>query len=166
MLDTTACRFICSSNNNIARITKMVQALCKHYSSPLLSLELPIPDPKDASKDVTYHPFPPPSALAAPEAATKLRSLGFGYRADFIQRTARMLVDEYSAAATDSSILCDIEAPEKWLIGLRDLDTLKARDELLRFVGVGRKVADCILLMSLNKVTSAFQLAESVLISP
>jgi len=35
---------------------------------------------------------------------------------------------------------------------LRDLDTSEAREELLKFIGVGRKVADCILLMSLDKV--------------
>ncbi|KAF8557274.1 DNA glycosylase [Imleria badia] len=135
--------FICSSNNNIARITKMVCALCKHYSPPLLSLEPPLPD----LDCVAYHPFPPPSTLAAPEVATKLRSLGFGYRADFIQRTAKMLVDDHGAAATDSVV----EAPEKWLMTLRDLGTPEAREELLKFVGVGRKVADCILLMSLDK---------------
>ncbi|KAH0827059.1 DNA glycosylase [Lanmaoa asiatica] len=143
--------FICSSNNNIARITKMVHALCKHYSPPLLSLEPPIPDSDGTAKDVTYHPFPSPSTLAAPEVATKLRSLGFGYRADFIHRTAKMLVEEHSGATMDTSVHCVIEAAEKWLMTLRDLDTPKAREELLKFVGVGRKVADCILLMSLDK---------------
>lgn len=153
--DMIARRFICSSNNNIARITKMVHALCKHYSPPLLSLEPPVTDSDSAEKDVTYHPFPSPSTLAAPEVAMKLRSLGFGYRADFIQRTAKMLVDEHNVSVTmDSSVHGVIEAAEKWLMTLRDLDTPKAREELLRFVGVGRKVADCILLMSLNKVAS------------
>ena len=161
--DTIARRFICSSNNNITRITKMVHALCKHYSLPLLSFESPVPDSDGIAKGVTYHPFPPPSSLAAPEVATKLRSLGFGYRADFIQKTARMLVDEHGAATTVHSV---IEAPENWLMTLRDLDTSGAREQLLRFVGVGRKVADCILLMSLDKVAVAtnVQLAESMLI--
>ena len=154
--DTLARRFICSSNNNIARITKMVHALCKHYSPPLLSLEPPVTDSDSAANDVTYHPFPPPSTLAAPEVATKLRSLGFGYRADFIQRTAKMLVEEHGTTVMDSNVHCIIEAAERWLTTLRDLDTPKAREELLRFVGVGRKVADCVLLMSLDKVASDF----------
>ncbi|KAG9318813.1 acyl-CoA N-acyltransferase [Chiua virens] len=141
--------FICSSNNNIARITKMVHALCKHYSPPLLTLDAPIPDSDCVVKDVDYHPFPPPSALAPPEVATKLRALGFGYRADFIQRTAKMLVEKHGTTAMDSKAV--IEVPEKWLMTLRDLNTSKAREELLNFVGVGRKVADCILLMSLDK---------------
>lgn len=142
----------------------MVHALCKHYSPPLLSLESPVSDSDGMAKDVAYHPFPPPSNLAAPEVATKLRSLGFGYRADFIQRTAKMLVEEHGAATMDSSYSV-IEAPETWLMTLRDLDTPGAREELLKFVGVGRKVADCILLMSLDKVASDSWLAESVLIS-
>jgi len=140
----------------------MVHTLCKHYSPPLLSLEPPVPDSDGTAKDVTYHPFPTPSNLAAPEVATKLRSLGFGYRADFIQRTAKMLVEEHGAATIDSGYSV-IEAPETWLMTLRDLDTPGAREELLKFVGVGRKIADCILLMSLDKVTSDFWLAESML---
>ena len=46
------------------------------------------------------------------------------------------------------------EASEIWLRQLRNLSTFAARGELLKFVGVGRKVADCILLMSLDKVLS------------
>lgn len=46
------------------------------------------------------------------------------------------------------------EASEIWLRQLRNLSTFAAREELLKFVGVGRKVADCILLMSLDKVFS------------
>ena len=46
------------------------------------------------------------------------------------------------------------EASEIWLRQLRNLNTFAAREELLKLVGVGRKVADCILLMSLDKVFS------------
>jgi N-glycosylase/DNA lyase len=120
----------------------MVQSLCEQYSPALLSL----PDPLEGSKVQTYHPFPPPSVLAAPEVSTTLRSLGFGYRAEFIQRTAKMLVDRYGC--TDASA----EHSENWLKSLRGRGTAEAREELLQFVGVGRKVADCILLMSLDKV--------------
>jgi N-glycosylase/DNA lyase len=96
----------------------------------------------------SYHPFPSPSVLATPEVGSILRSLGFGYRAEFIQRTAAMLVNTHgSNVASDAC-----EASEKWLMTLRDIDTSKAREELVKFMGVGRKVADCILLMSLDKV--------------
>ncbi|KIY43576.1 DNA glycosylase, partial [Fistulina hepatica ATCC 64428] len=132
--------FICSSNNNIARITKMIHNLCKEYSPPLLSVEGP-------SLGVeTYHPFPPPSVLAAQEVKARLRTLGFGYRADYIQRTAEMLVQQ----TTESGVLSSA-SPLDVLMQLRQVATTEAREELLKFVGVGRKVADCILLMSLDK---------------
>lgn len=41
---------------------------------------------------------------------------------------------------------------EKFLFELRTWPVEKAREELLRYVGVGRKVADCVLLMSMDKV--------------
>ncbi|KAF8964014.1 N-glycosylase/DNA lyase [Flammula alnicola] len=139
--------FICSSNNNISRITKMVQNLCSHYSPPLLSLEHPF----CPSEMLSYHPFPPPSALAGSGVGLHLRSLGFGYRADYIQRTAKMLMDAHGSDKAPMPPHDPIEASEIWLKGLRKLSTTDAREELLKFVGVGRKVADCILLMSMDK---------------
>lgn len=145
-------RFICSSNNNISRISKMVNSLCRYYSQPLVFLAPPPSSEGSVGDQVTqsYHPFPPPSALAAPEVSSVLRSLGFGYRAEFIQRTAEMLVTSHGSKIAQGSC----EASEAWLMTLRDVNTSEAREELLKFVGVGRKVADCILLMSLDKVQS------------
>ncbi|KAJ3568639.1 hypothetical protein NP233_g5580 [Leucocoprinus birnbaumii] len=136
--------FICSSNNNISRITKMVQGLCNHYSPPLLSL----PDPSSPDLLLPYHPFPPPSRLSQTDVSSTLRALGFGYRAEFIQKTAKYLVDTHGS----NTLLDDpSEDSERWLKGLRDSSTAEAREELLKLTGVGRKVADCILLMSLEK---------------
>ncbi|KAI0780697.1 DNA glycosylase [Trametes elegans] len=136
--------FICSSNNNISRITKMVKSLCQHYSPLLVAL----PPPDTTSAEEAYHPFPPPSALATPEVSAKLRALGFGYRADFIQKTAAMLVETHGFTQNLNSRM---EPSEEWLMTLRALSTAEARTELLKFRGVGRKVADCVLLMSLDK---------------
>lgn len=127
----------------------MVQSLGAHFSPALLSLS----SSDDESEHVSYYPFPPPSALAKPQVSTILRSLGFGYRAEFIQKTAQMLVDAHPKPG---------EA-EKWLMSLRDLDTQTARNELLKFMGVGRKVADCILLMSLDKVNVASSLEIQII---
>ncbi|KAF8643878.1 hypothetical protein AX16_008894 [Volvariella volvacea WC 439] len=138
--ETLIC-FICSSNNNIARITKMVSSLCRTFSPPLLSIQ------GDAQEEV-YHAFPPPSALATDGVAATLRSLGFGYRAEFIHRTAKMLVENHGSTMPTGKVA---EPPELWLRELREVPTEQARQELLNFVGVGRKVADCILLMSLDK---------------
>jgi N-glycosylase/DNA lyase len=144
----------------------MVKSLCIQYSPPLLSIPPPkstiatglltpsntndscppsalsTPEPELES----FHPFPPPSRLSAPDVAATLRSLGFGYRADFIQKTAKMLVDAHGVSAKRD------DGPEKWLRSLRSISTADAREELLKLMGVGRKVADCVLLMSLDKV--------------
>ena len=143
----------------------MVKSLCTQYSPPLLSIPPPIPpltrmltpselyNTKSGSATPepeleNYHPFPPPSRLSHPDVAATLRSLGFGYRADFIQKTAKMLGDAHGAGPS----LNEKEDSVRWLYTLRGMSTTDARQELLRLMGVGRKVADCILLMSLDKV--------------
>ena len=121
----------------------MVQNLCTHFSPLLVTLDTPT-DALDATKH-TYHPFPPPSALALPSVSAKLRALGFGYRAEYIQKTASILLEAHGSD----------EAVHSWLKSLRELNTADARTELLKLMGIGRKVADCILLMSLDKVRYA-----------
>ncbi|TFK55085.1 DNA glycosylase [Heliocybe sulcata] len=166
--------FICSSNNNISRITKMVTSLCEHFSPPLLSLpppelysdssassllsppatplsERPLSQSQqqeDMSTERslrTYHPFPSPAALASSSVASILRSLGFGYRAEYVQKTAQMLSEAHPPKSEDD------DSAERYLRTLRDMSTGEAREALLGFMGVGRKVADCVLLMSLDK---------------
>jgi N-glycosylase/DNA lyase len=58
-----------------------------------------------------------------------LRSLGFGYRADFIQKTAKMLVDVHGVSAKGD------DGPEKWLHSLRSMSTADAREELVEADG-------------------------------
>jgi len=79
----------------------------------------------------TYHAYPTPEQLAAATEA-ELRELSLGYRAPYVQRTAEMVAD-----GTDPA-----EA--------RGLPYEEARDLLTRYVGVGEKVADCVLLFSLG----------------
>ncbi|PVG04877.1 DNA glycosylase [Serendipita vermifera] len=129
--------FICSSNNNISRITKMVQSLCTSFSKELYSETLS-DDFEDANSVHTYHAFPTPQQLAKDDVVPKLRELGFGYRAEYVQRTAQILCEEH-------------KDPEAYLMGLRKLPVDEAREELLKLCGVGPKVADCVLLMSLDK---------------
>ena len=82
------------------------------------------------------HKFPTPCALARIPLEA-LRSLGLGYRAPFIHQTAGIIAEGYD------------------LLKLRDLPLEDARKELMRFPGVGPKVADCALLFSLGH-TRAF----------
>ena len=66
--------FICSSNNNISRISSMVGKLAAHYGEKIVDLD-----------GQEYYTFPRVSALAKDGVEDHLRSLGFGYRAKYIQ---------------------------------------------------------------------------------
>ena len=144
----------------------MVKSLCEKYSPPLLSMPPPLAVTSSLAKSSidsaeereleSFHPFPPPSRLAAADVSATLRSLGFGYRAEYIQKTAKMLVDQHEGSSTSSDAQ---EAAELWLITLRKLPTSQVRAELLKLMGVGRKVADCVLLMSMDKVRLSDDLA-------
>ncbi|KAG9048698.1 8-oxoguanine glycosylase ogg1 [Tulasnella sp. UAMH 9824] len=113
----------------------MVQNLCIHFSPALLVVPA-----DEASPEQTFHPFPPPEALADPSVETRLRELGFGYRAKYIQKTAALLCERH-------------KDPQNWLKSLRMKSIEEAREALLELHGVGPKVADCILLMSLDKAS-------------
>ncbi|XP_016891705.1 N-glycosylase/DNA lyase isoform X2 [Cynoglossus semilaevis] len=117
--------FICTSNNHISRITGMVERLCQALGAPLDQLDR-----------TTYYDFPSLSALADGSVETRLRDLGFGYRAQFLQQSAKKILDSYGT---------------QWLEGLRNVPYLEAHDALRTLPGVGTKVADCVCLMSLDK---------------
>ena len=83
-----------------------------------------------------YYSFPAPEAIAE-LTVEQLTAIGSGYRAPYIKGSARMIADGYE------------------LETLRNVPTAAARKELLRFPGVGPKVADCVLLFAFHK-TDAF----------
>jgi N-glycosylase/DNA lyase len=74
--------FICSSNNNIERIHQMIEKLCSNYGSPICELNGQI-----------FHSFPEVNRLAGKEMEGELRTLGFGYRAGFVQKSAQYIVE-------------------------------------------------------------------------
>ncbi|CAI4216661.1 unnamed protein product [Parascedosporium putredinis] len=76
----TLVSFICSSNNNISRISQMVHKLCVTYG-PLIG----------HIGDTPFHDFPKPEALLGAEVESQLRNLGFGYRAKYIAKTAQIV---------------------------------------------------------------------------
>ncbi|CAG0914477.1 unnamed protein product [Notodromas monacha] len=131
--------FICSSNNNIERISQMVEKLCVNYGDPL----------RDSDGEI-YYTFPTIEALCKPGVESKLRTLGFGYRAGYIAKSADKIVTK---------------GGRDWLLSLRKLDYQEAHKSLLELTGVGAKVADCICLMSLDHLeavpvdTHVFQIA-------
>ncbi|PWN26569.1 DNA glycosylase [Jaminaea rosea] len=170
----TLCAFICSSNNNIARIGGMVQNLCSHYSPKLLSHEYEgVGEDPDVRMTVDYHPFPSPASLAGKGVEAHLRQIGFGYRARYIAETARMLCDAHGGVEVNDALFNSVAEALKGeqatvkgdtpspsstvythLLSLRTLSYTAAREALLPHPGIGPKVADCILLMSLDQPAS------------
>ncbi|KAG7520577.1 N-glycosylase/DNA lyase [Solea senegalensis] len=125
--DPTEClfSFICTSNNHISRIQGMVERLCQALGSPLCQVD-----------QTTYYDFPSLTALADSSVEARLRDLGFGYRARFLQQSAKQILETHGP---------------QWLKGLRSVPYPQARHALRTLPGVGTKVADCVCLMSLDK---------------
>jgi N-glycosylase/DNA lyase len=143
--------------------------LSQHFSEPLLTLSdpsipsLPSPDVKaeedgsgEPSPTTTYHLFPPPHALPA-KLETILRELGFGYRAGFIESSLATLRAEFGAEPGDI---------EKGLETFRTTEVDVVRDKLLALKGVGRKVADCVMLMCLDQASGIVPLKTSIHLPP
>jgi len=159
--------FICSSNNNIKRITQMLAKLRRCYGKYLGSLivhgsqdsdndktwsyiykdEIDVRGslildtlPALSKKEHDFFAFPTAEELAqVSQLEEKLKRLGYGYRAKFIAGTARLAA----------------EKGNEWLHDLRhNRDRLEVQRELLTFPGVGPKVADCVALFSLDQSES------------
>jgi len=112
--------FICSAQMRVSRIHGMQQALRQTFGESV------------TFDGQTYHAYPTPSTLAG-TSEQQLRELGLGYRAPYVQRSAELVADgELNPADATGRSYED------------------AREFLTGFVGVGQKVADCILLFSLG----------------
>jgi N-glycosylase/DNA lyase len=122
--------FICSSNNNIPRITKILTSLRENYGKPLMDFT------DIEGTTTTLFSFPSLEELHSKATEQDLRSLiGMGYRAKYIMSTMHIL----------KSL-----GGEQYLHDMRRLtDPFEVQERLLQFPGVGRKVADCIALFSL-----------------
>jgi N-glycosylase/DNA lyase len=81
-----------------------------------------------------FYTFPTDGKLAF-ASENGLRECGLGYRAKYVQATAKKIYES------------KIE-----LESLKTLPYLEARKRLVEFPGVGLKVADCVLLFSLEKL--------------
>lgn len=117
----TLISFIISANNGIKRIKSIIERLSYRFGEKIIW------------QDHEYYMFPSIEALAS-ATEENLRECGCGYRAPFIQKTVQLVQEGLINLNT-----------------LRHMDYLKAKEQLLKFPGVGPKVADCILLFSLGK---------------
>jgi N-glycosylase/DNA lyase len=112
--------FILSSTKQIVQIRQIVATLCERFGDPILSL----PD------SGAIHAFPSPERVAGATEAD-LRNCKMGFRAPYLLETARQIADG-----------------QMDLNNLSRLSLTAARAELMRLPGVGRKIADCVLLFA------------------
>ena len=117
--------FILSANNHIPRITDLVKKISVAYG-------VRVPHQWEALTGPLYA-FPTPEALAE-VSVEALRNLGTGYRDKYLHESA-------------VRVAADPEAFQK----IGNLPYPEAKKELMTYMGVGAKVADCILLFSSGK---------------
>jgi len=114
--------FIVSSNSNIPNIQTRLENLCRTFGK------------KKLYEEKEFFLFPESRDLAD-ASINQIAKCGLGYRSKFVKKAAIAVEN----GTIDFSILKK-----------RDYQT--ARDELCQVFGIGKKVADCILLFSLNKL--------------
>ena len=113
--------FVCSSVSNIPRISRNLKALAQAYGQPVTLEHDPL------------YTFPRPEQLAHASEEDLLK-LGLGFRAGYVAKIVERVAG-----------------------GLLDMDALRtapyedAKPALMELPGVGNKVADCVLLFSLEK---------------
>ncbi len=112
--------FILSSTKQIVQIRQIVSLLCERYGEPLSA----------APGFARAQAFPTATRLAR-ATETELRACKMGFRAPYLLETARIIV-----------------GGQFELERLRALPVEIAGAELMRLPGVGRKVADCVLLFA------------------
>jgi N-glycosylase/DNA lyase len=114
--------FICATYKSIAAIELMLSKLSVKLGE------------KKAFDGLEFYTFPTVEKLAF-ASENGLRECGLGYRAKYVQATAKKIYES------------KIE-----LESLKTLPYLEARKTLVEFPGIGLKVADCVLLFSLEKL--------------
>jgi N-glycosylase/DNA lyase len=116
--------YICAQNASIPFIQCMIGNMARNYGTPLSS-----------PRGVQYT-FPGPEILAILKEED-LRRCSLGYRSGYVLDAARRVCDDPG-----------------WAGRIDGLSFEQARCELMGFRGVGRKVADCILLFAFQKFES------------
>ena len=113
--------FLISQQNNIKRIRKCIETICRKYG-----------ERKVSSTGVEYDAFPTVEALSQ-ATEENLRDCGLGYRAKYIAVTARTIASG------------EISLEKSY-----DMRYHQAKKELMKLCGVGEKVAECICLFALH----------------
>ena len=116
--------FIISSNSNIQKIKNSLEKITKKFGKKV----------KIQNKE--FFLFPEPEKIAK-ATIDEIKSCGVGYRAPFIKEAAKMVILKK----------IDFEY-------LKKCDYHEAKKNICLVPGIGNKVADCIMLFSLNKLES------------
>ena len=114
--------FICSANSNIPRISANVEDMASSFGRPI------------SFDGIERSAFPTPERLAE-AGEQRLRELRLGFRAKYVAAVARIVADG------------NLD-----LFALREAPYQEALDALTALPGVGDKVANCVLLFSLDKL--------------
>ena len=114
--------FIVSSNSNIQKIKLNLENISEKFGE------------KTYFDKINFQLFPKPKKLAN-ATIKEITECGVGYRAEFIKECAEMV----------NSKEIDFES-------LKKSTYTQAKDEIMKISGIGNKVADCILLFSLEKL--------------
>ena len=114
--------FITSSNSNIQKIKNSLEKISKKFGTKIIF------------QNQEFFLFPEPKKLAK-ASINDIKSCGVGYRAQFIKEAANM------------TMLKKIDFEY-----LKKSNYQDAKKEICLIPGVGNKVADCVLLFSLNKL--------------
>lgn len=123
--------FICSQNNNIPRITKILADIRAKYGEEIPSSS----SSSSVAEARKYFSFPSVSSLAT-ASESEFREIGLGYRAPYLVSALQSLQSR---------------GGEEYLLSLRsESNKEKVRESLISFMGIGSKVADCIALFSLD----------------
>ncbi|MCW3977016.1 MAG: hypothetical protein NWE77_03685 [Candidatus Bathyarchaeota archaeon] len=117
--------YICATNKSIPAIKDMIQNISRRFGEKL------------QFDGLEFYTFPKPINLAS-ASVEDLRECKLGFRAERVLEASRRI-------ATGE---LDLQA-------LRKLSYEKARVELMKLAGIGPKVADCILLFSLDKLEAS-----------
>jgi len=116
--------FIISSDSNIQKIKNSLEKITKKFGKKV----------KIQNKE--FFLFPEPEKIAK-ATIDEIKSCGVGYRAPFIKEAAKMVILKK----------IDFEY-------LKKCDYYEAKKNICLVPGIGNKVADCIMLFSLNKLES------------
>ena len=114
--------FIVSSNSNIPNIQTRLQKLCTTFGE------------KKIKNEQEFFLFPEPESLAS-ASINDIAKCGLGYRSKYVKKAA--------ISVNDGTIN---------FASLKKQNYYDARNELCTIFGIGKKVADCILLFSLDKL--------------